>query len=104
MIIVIKFDFSVIDHCEPDPCVHGRCHNRLTGYTCDCDSGYEGNNCELGNILKQENVFTTVYMSKLSSLYIVQKIHRDVCYLETCGSSALRRLILPKKHLLYIMR
>ena len=40
---------SVIDHCEPDPCVHGGCHNRLTEYTCDCDSGYEGNNCTSGN-------------------------------------------------------
>ena len=31
--------------CNADPCVHGRCTNAGNTYSCACDAGYEGANC-----------------------------------------------------------
>ncbi len=34
------------DHCTPDPCVNGTCQNGPSSYTCQCDAGWTGTNCE----------------------------------------------------------
>ena len=34
-----------VDYCASKPCVHGQCVNGMTGYTCDCDPMYNGQNC-----------------------------------------------------------
>ena len=31
-----------ISHCDPDPCVHGKCTDLVNEYSCDCDPGYNG--------------------------------------------------------------
>eukprot|EP00105_Crassostrea_gigas_P043771 XP_019927919.1 PREDICTED: perlucin-like protein [Crassostrea gigas] len=35
-----------LDECFSSPCVHGVCTNQLYSYTCDCQPGYTGTNCE----------------------------------------------------------
>jgi hypothetical protein len=37
---------GAVDPCEPNPCVHGTCESAGESYTCVCDEGYEGTNCE----------------------------------------------------------
>ncbi|MBN2802602.1 MAG: hypothetical protein JXR91_05885 [Deltaproteobacteria bacterium] len=39
-------DTGVVDYCSPDPCDHGSCVNGASGYTCTCDTGYNGVNCD----------------------------------------------------------
>ena len=34
-----------IDECANNPCVHGTCTDGIDSYTCACDDGYDGNNC-----------------------------------------------------------
>ena len=40
-----------IDDCASDPCVNGDCTDGVDSYTCDCDSGFTGVNCETGEII-----------------------------------------------------
>ena len=35
-----------IDECATNPCVHGVCSDGVASYTCTCDQGYEGDNCQ----------------------------------------------------------
>ena len=35
-----------IDDCEPDPCEHGKCFDKIGDYECQCEPGYEGTQCE----------------------------------------------------------
>lgn len=44
-----------IDHCRPDPCVHGTCRNHLTGYSCVCEDGYAGEKCANGKTFHSSN-------------------------------------------------
>lgn len=49
------------DACSSDPCgQNGHCINLLTGYLCQCRSGYEGRNCETGEeyLFRCERVYT----------------------------------------------
>ncbi|XP_078581452.1 laminin subunit gamma-3-like [Branchiostoma floridae x Branchiostoma japonicum] len=36
-----------LNECEPSPCVHGTCTDDIGGYTCTCENGWEGINCDL---------------------------------------------------------
>ena len=39
------------DNCDPNPCKNnGTCQNDTDSYTCKCVHGYEGVNCEIGNV------------------------------------------------------
>ena len=40
-----------IDDCENQPCIQGKCTDRVNGYECTCDPGWEGTNCEKGKKL-----------------------------------------------------
>lgn len=40
--------FSLFLDCNPDPCDHGTCTNRLHGFTCRCNTGYTGQHCDQG--------------------------------------------------------
>ncbi|XP_044596826.1 protein crumbs isoform X1 [Cotesia glomerata] len=35
-----------INECESNPCIYGKCKDRIGGYTCECDDGFEGDHCE----------------------------------------------------------
>ena len=37
-----------INECESDPCINGKCKDGNNKYTCECDPGYTGVNCETG--------------------------------------------------------
>ena len=42
--------FADIDKCNPNPCQNGgKCEKLEDVYSCDCLSGYNGTNCEIGN-------------------------------------------------------
>lgn len=38
--------FVDIDECQSTPCIHGSCSDGVNTYTCTCDPGYTGANCE----------------------------------------------------------
>ena len=41
--------FFFVDYCYPDPCHrNGDCTRHVNGYTCACDVGYGGSDCEIG--------------------------------------------------------
>ena len=41
-----------IDECLSSPCQNGgTCTDDVNGYTCACDAGYTGTNCETGMLL-----------------------------------------------------
>ncbi|XP_076073438.1 uncharacterized protein LOC143045037 isoform X3 [Mytilus galloprovincialis] len=35
------------DECQMNPCVNGSCTDKLGGYTCSCDIGFKGSNCDI---------------------------------------------------------
>ncbi|XP_078661784.1 uncharacterized protein LOC144905847 [Branchiostoma floridae x Branchiostoma belcheri] len=35
-----------IDDCLPSPCAHGTCTDGVASYTCSCENGWTGNNCD----------------------------------------------------------
>jgi hypothetical protein len=40
--------FPEIDECAFKTCVHGSCEDAPNGYTCTCEPGYTGLNCDEG--------------------------------------------------------
>ena len=40
-----------IDECADNPCVHGNCTDGINNHTCECDDGYEGDNCDIGKCI-----------------------------------------------------
>ncbi len=43
-----KLYFAEINECESKPCANGTCVDGIGGYTCQCQSGYTGDQCDLG--------------------------------------------------------
>ena len=58
--------FSDIDECATSPCQNsGSCTDQINGYSCSCAAGYDGANCENGNIAVSFQIFYKyqVYLS-----------------------------------------
>ena len=38
------------DHndCDPTPCQHGSCVDKVNGFVCNCHPGYQGTICDIG--------------------------------------------------------
>ena len=50
---IFIFDFVPdINECLQSPCVHGQCSNTLGSYTCTCEPGWTGVNCQTGKGVK----------------------------------------------------
>ena len=45
----VHFDFDIfpVNPCVPNPCVNGSCLTTGSGYSCFCNDGYTGTNCDL---------------------------------------------------------
>ena len=50
-ILHVFFSFSDENHCLSSPCVNGMCNDFDTHYTCTCQPGYQGTDCETGFVL-----------------------------------------------------
>lgn len=44
------YQVSDIGECVSSPCVHGTCTDQLNSYTCQCQPGYTGTNCDIGKV------------------------------------------------------
>lgn len=44
-----------INECESNPCIYGTCVDGIGTYTCECEPGFEGVNCEVskGQLIRQ---------------------------------------------------
>ncbi len=49
---------AVIPFCDSDPCKNGgTCTNKLNGFTCACNAGYTGSQCEVGECDKIKTIY-----------------------------------------------
>ena len=47
--IILNMQFTDIDDCAGVTCSgHGQCVDGVASYTCECDVGYTGNDCQTG--------------------------------------------------------
>lgn len=46
------------DNCVASPCLNGICSDALDGYSCECQPGYSGKNCEINVDDCLENICT----------------------------------------------
>ena len=57
------WDILEINECENSPCIHGNCSDHLNNYTCDCEAGYNGSNCQTGEYILTPLFELFLYMS-----------------------------------------
>src|SRR6218665_431508 len=75
-IIICEFcSISDIPECESNPCVHGVCHDGLDKYTCECEPGYTGINCETGQHSYSIVLYCIVSIHLYSASVSVQCAH-----------------------------
>ena len=81
----MKYNFYFVDvnECEGiNPCVHGNCTNTVGDYSCSCDSGWTGKNCDEGTqeFFQIILLFITFELAQVSFWDTVMSV---VCL--TCG-------------------
>ena len=58
-----------MNECDSPPCVHGTCENLPGTYSCDCEDGYEGQDCDEEGLPKSScHAFFSVL--KVVSLFV----------------------------------
>ncbi|KAI8481715.1 calcium ion binding [Branchiostoma belcheri] len=55
------------DHCLSSPCVHGTCTDGVASYTCSCENGWTGNNCDQVSFSGQCYQFSSTALSHQDS-------------------------------------
>ena len=45
--MLIKLTLTDFDNCVSSPCFHGYCSDVLHGFSCTCEKGYIGTQCEV---------------------------------------------------------
>ena len=40
------YNISDIDECGSNPCINGSCVDEVNSYTCVCNAGFSGHDCE----------------------------------------------------------
>lgn len=51
MFLIYEQLLSDIDECLSSPCEHGSCQDAINHFTCSCDAGYTGIQCEQGKVV-----------------------------------------------------
>ena len=44
------FQFTDIDDCHGEPCVHGACVDGVANFTCQCEAGWTADRCHEGEL------------------------------------------------------
>lgn len=57
LILLVKCDSPYHLNCDSNPCGNGKCIDlyQKTAYQCECDTGWEGKNCNHKSLLQKEN-------------------------------------------------
>ena len=67
--------------CEPNPCIHGICMDKIGGYKCDCDKGYTGTNCtQVHSLIYKtfEMILIFIFRMKMTARQIVVSMEENV--------------------------
>lgn len=95
--------FEDIDECLSLPCTHGTCYNSPGSYSCTCDSGWTGFNCDTGtsftlqvsqmtrilNCMK----FNRLKISQISKFHIIGQQLYKIYLVSNCSSICLQTLM-----------
>ena len=61
LFILIFNNTADINECQSNPCVHGTCNDLVNGYNCSCTPGYNGTNCQNGNLILKYIKYFVIY-------------------------------------------
>lgn len=72
MFLIYEQLLSDIDECLSSPCEHESCQDAINHFTCSCDAGYSGIQCEQGKVVNSMFIkwFRTAQINRILSLLI----------------------------------
>ena len=76
------FAYPDIDECESAPCVFGTCTDQENGYTCTCEDGFTGTDCDIGMyfiyFILQNNFTIRLAVVKIVDLFIKRIVYKCI--------------------------